>query len=68
MAQTAEERKIKRLETQIKSLKEKVEQLEEALHWKETTIYSERKWRRDFQQLLKDVVMDDIVEEYQSNY
>lgn len=68
MAQTAEERKIKRLEAQVKSLKEKVSELEKIVRWKDGEIHGERKWRRNFQQLLKDVVLEDTVEEYHRDY
>lgn len=64
MAQTAEERKIKRLESEVKRLKAQVDGLMSDLRLSQSKIYSEREWRRNFQRLLKDVVQEDTVEEY----
>lgn len=61
MAQTAEERKIKRLESEVKRLKTVIEGLQTDLRLSESTIYCEREWRRNFQRLLKDVVQEDDV-------
>ena len=64
MAITAEERKIKRLEAEVKRLKEKVQEQEKIIRWKESTIYNEREWRRTFQKLVKEMVLEDTVEEH----
>ena len=64
MAMTAEERKIKRLEAEVKRLKEKVQEQEKIIRWKESTIYNEREWRRTFQKLVKEMVLEDTVEEH----
>lgn len=66
MAQTTEERKIKRLETEIKKLKDKIEHLEKIDSRRRTQLYNEREWRRNFQSLLKDVVQEDYVEELET--
>jgi hypothetical protein len=63
MAQSAEERKIKRLEAQVKRLKVQIEEQDKMLRWKESALYGEREWRRSFQKLLKEVVLDDTVDE-----
>jgi hypothetical protein len=68
MAQTAEERKIKRLEAEVKRLKEKVAEQDKLLHWKESALYSEREWRRNFQKLLKEAVLEDTVTEHKEFY
>ncbi len=68
MAQTAEERKIKRLEAEVKRLKEKVAEQDKLLHWKESELYSEREWRRNFQKLLKEAVLEDTVTEHKEFY
>ena len=66
MAQTAEERKIKRLEAQVKTLKEKIAEQEKIIRWKEGQISSEREWRRTFQKLVKEMVLEDTVEEHRA--
>ena len=68
MAQSAEERKIKRLEAQVKRLKVQIEEQDKMLRWKESALYSEREWRRNFQKLLKEVVLDDTVDEIREFY
>ena len=68
MAQTADQRKIKRLEKQIADFKKTVEDLKMKIRQQDYEIVSERQWRRDFQRLMKDVVhadkLDDIDREY----
>ena len=68
MAQSAEERKIKRLEAQVKRLKIQIEEKDKLLRWKESALYGEREWRRSFQKLLKEVVLDDTVDEIREFY
>lgn len=63
MAQSAEERKIKRLEAEVKRLKEKAKEQDELLRRKDSELYSERTWRRNFQSLLKEVVTEDTVQD-----
>ena len=65
MAQTAEERKIKRLENEVKSLKEKIKELEKIVSWREGQLFDERNWKRDLQRLMKDVVHEDTLDSYQ---
>jgi len=68
MAQTAEQRKIKRLEKQVADFKKTVEDLKMKIRQQDYEIVSERQWRQDFQRLMKDVVhadkLDDIEREY----
>lgn len=68
MAQTADQRKIKRLEKQIADFKKTVEDLKMKIRQQDYEIVSERQWRQDFQRLMKDVVhadkLDDIDREY----
>lgn len=68
MAQTAEQRKIKRLEKQVADFKKTVEDLKMKIRQQDYEIVSERQWRQDFQRLMKDVVyadkLDDIGREY----
>lgn len=68
MAQSAEERKIKRLEAQVKRLKIQIEEQDKMLRRKESALYGEREWRRNFQKLLKEVVLDDTVDEIREFY
>lgn len=44
MTQTAEDRKISRLEAKVKTLKAKIEDLESIARWNETRLYNEREW------------------------
>lgn len=62
---TKEERKIKRLESQLDAVKDKVKQLEgEVSHYKYAAT-REREWRMDFQKLIKAAAQDDFLTEYQ---
>ena len=68
MAQTADQRKIKRLEKQVADFKKTVEDLKMKIRQQDYELVSERQWRQDFQRLMKDVVhadkLDDIDREY----
>lgn len=66
MTQTAEDRKIKRLEAEVKSLKDRIAHLEKVAAYNQTKLYSEREWRRNFQRLLKDVVQEDDVRDLET--
>lgn len=68
MAQTAEERKIKRLETQVSNLKNQIEDLQEQNKILEYRIEAERRWRMDFQQLMKAAVQEDKLTDYERRY
>ena len=63
MAQTAEQRKIKRLEKQVADLKNEVNDLQTKLRKQEREVTIERQWRMDFQRLMKDVVHSDTVDD-----
>ena len=65
MTQTAEDRKVKRLENEVKSLKEKIKELEKIVSWREGQLFNEREWKRDLQRLMKDVVHEDTLDSYQ---
>lgn len=61
MAQTAEERKIRRLEKRVKDLKAELDQMKSVLLRKDYEINFEREWRRDFQRLIKDAALENDV-------
>ena len=63
MAQTAEQRKIKRLESEVQRLKAEIDDLKKVSAWRQSQLYNEREWRRNFQRLLKDVVQEDDVKD-----
>ena len=63
MAQTAEQRKIKRLEKQVADLKNEVTDLKDKLRKQDCEVMVERQWRMDFQRLMKDVVHSDTVDD-----
>lgn len=63
MSQTTEERKIKRLEAEVKRLNIQIDNLKKTNQRYQTMLHSERRWRQDFQSLLKDVVHEDDVGE-----
>ena len=63
MAQTADQRKIKRLEKQVADLKNEVNDLQTKLRKQEREVMIERQWRMDFQRLMKDVVHSDTVDD-----
>ena len=63
MAQTAEQRKINRLEKQVADLKNEVNDLQTKLRKQEREVMIERQWRMDFQRLMKDVVHSDTVDD-----
>ena len=63
MAQTADQRKIKRLEKQVADLKNEVNDLQTKLRKQEREVIVERQWRMDFQRLMKDVVHSDTVDD-----
>lgn len=65
MTQTAEDRKVKRLENEVKTLKEKIKELEKIVSWREGQLFNEREWKRDLQRLMKDVVHEDTLDSYQ---
>lgn len=65
MTQTVEDRKVKRLENEVKTLKEKIKELEKIVSWREGQLFNEREWKRDLQRLMKDVVHEDTLDSYQ---
>lgn len=68
MAQTAEERKIKRLETELAKYKGFVKDLQEEKRVLEYRIDAERRWRMDFQKLMKATVQEDTLTDYERSY
>ena len=68
MAQTAEQRKIKRLETQIKHFKNEIDDYRMQIRRLEGNLYNERQWRRQFQSLLKEAVMEDSLKDTDREY
>ena len=61
---TAEERKIARLEKQVKDLKEENQRLELQCNRLNFNVQAERQWRMDFQRLMKAAALEDTLEEY----
>ena len=68
MAQTAEERKIKRLENELAKYKGFVKDLQEEKRVLEYRIDAERQWRMDFQKLMKAAVQEDTLTNYERSY
>lgn len=68
MAMTAEEKKIKRLEKLVEELKEEKEQLTKINANLHTNLGYERRWRQDFQNLMKAATQEDTLEDYESTY
>ena len=68
MAQTAEERKIKRLENELAKYKGFVKDLQEEKRVLEYRIDAERRWRMDFQKLMKAAVQEDTLTNYERSY
>jgi predicted nucleic acid-binding Zn-ribbon protein len=68
MAQTAEQRKIKRLEKQVADFKKTVEDLKDKVRHLDFELVTERQWRQDFQRLMKDVVHEDKLDDLDREY
>lgn len=68
MAQTADQRKIKRLEKQVADFKKTVEDLKMKIRQQDYELVSERQWRQDFQRLMKDVVHEDKLDDIHREY
>ena len=68
MAQTAEERKIKRLENELAKYKGFVKDLQEEKRVLEYRIEAERRWRMDFQKLMRATVQEDTLTDYERSY
>ena len=68
MAQTAEERKIKRLEKELERYKAIVKDAQEELKVLEYRVEAERRWRMDFQRLMKAAVQEDTLTDYEKHY
>ena len=68
MAQTPEERKIKRLEAELSKYKRTVKDLREEKEVLENNLTYERQWRMDFQHLMKAAVQEDKLGEYERRY
>lgn len=68
MAQTPEERKIKRLEAEVKKLKDERETLKEHARQLDNDLQHERKWRQDFQRLMKAATSEDSLKDYERRY
>ena len=68
MAQTAEQRKIKRLEKQVADFRKTVEDLKMKIRQQDYELVSERQWRQDFQRLMKDVVHEDKLDDIHREY
>ena len=65
---TTEERKIKRLESQVQELKKEVQTLTDKNHQLEYQLKGKRGWRQDFQKLMKTAVQEDTLKDYERSY
>ena len=61
---TTEEKKIARLEKQVRDLKEENCRLREDAVRSENSAYYERQWRMDFQRLMKAASLEDSLQDY----
>ena len=68
MAQTTVDRKTKRLEAEVKKLKEERDDLKRQLQDLHVRIGYEREWRMDFQRLVKAAAHEDNLESYERRY
>jgi predicted RNase H-like nuclease (RuvC/YqgF family) len=68
MAQTAEQRKISRLESEVKRLKAERDTLKSNLREQDRALMYERNWRMDFQRLMKAAAQEDTLNDYDRNY
>ena len=68
MAMTAEQRKIKRLENQVADLKNELKNMTKTVQRREQELIGERQWRQCFQRLMKDVVHEDVLPDYERSY
>jgi len=68
MAQTAEEKKIAKLEKELEKYKKWNEYLKKEVQVLEFNVASERSWRMDFQRLMKSAVQEDNLTDYERRY
>ena len=68
VAQTPEERKIKRLEKQVAELKNEVSNYKLTIRNMERSLMCERQWRMDFQKLLKVAAFEDNLTDIDKEY
>lgn len=68
MAQTAEEKKIAKLEKELARYKKSNEDLMEEIKNLQFNVASERSWRMDFQRLMKAAAQEDNLKDYERSY
>lgn len=68
MTMTAEQKKIRRLEKLVQELKEDKEHLTKINANLHMSLSYERRWRQDFQNLVKAAIQEDRLEDYESTY
>jgi cell division protein FtsB len=68
MAQTAEEKKIAKLEKELARYKKANEDLTEEIRNLQFNVASERSWRMDFQRLMKAAAQEDNLKDYERSY
>lgn len=68
MAQTPEERKIKRLEKQVADLKIELSEQKRIARNQERALSCEREWRQQFQSLMKCVIQANDLSDYEKEY
>ena len=68
MTMTAEQKKIKRLEKQVKDLKEELDLLMTKHQQLDRSLYHERQWRMDLKRLMTAVDHEEPLTEYERHY
>ncbi len=68
VAKTPDQKRIAKLEKEVETLKSFIKDLEEDKRNMEYSLESERRWRMDFQRLMKSATQEDNLTEYERRY
>jgi cell division protein FtsB len=68
VAKTPDQKRIAKLEKEVEKLKGFIKDLEEDKRNMEYSLESERRWRMDFQRLMKSATQEDNLTEYERRY
>ncbi len=68
VAKTPDQKRIAKLEKEVEKLKSFIKDLEEDKRNMEYSLESERRWRMDFQRLMKSATQEDNLTEYERRY
>jgi predicted nucleic acid-binding Zn-ribbon protein len=68
LEKSPEAKRITKLERDVEKYKNTIKELEEEKKHLESCIESERRWRMDFQRLMKAAVQEDNLTEYERRY